>query len=227
MNKKDWIIYIVVISLAIGFTGGYFFDDIFLNKAEVETYKEIIQKDEIKFEYKFIIYENKTSSLQNDIDKDIIFENVEENPKYIISDDEREMLAILVFLEGGIETYECKKGIVSVIFNRLDNNFLNSETLEDVVYAKNQFSPSYLIKDTIPYVCEDKEYEKTKEFIDRWNSCFASVDEILKNGSMFPEYVMYFRSGYHFKWNDYSGHCKIGNIYFGFMNEDKINYEGR
>lgn len=43
MNKKDWIIYIVVMSLAIGFTFGYFFDDIFISEVEIETYNEINQ----------------------------------------------------------------------------------------------------------------------------------------------------------------------------------------
>ena len=46
-------------------------------------------------------------------------------------------LATLVYLESGTESYECQKSIASVVIHRMQNDDL---TLQEVIYAKNQFS---------------------------------------------------------------------------------------
>lgn len=121
---------------------------------------------------------------------------------YDITSVEREMLARLVSREANTESIECQKAIISVIINRWQSG-LWGDTLEEVVYAKNQFAPASLLYCTTP---TETNYEV--------------VDEIIENGITIPEYIFYFRADYHFKWDDYKAYKKIDNTCFGYMEKD-------
>lgn len=127
----------------------------------------------------------------------------EPNYKYNISSVEREMLARLVYLEANTESLECQSAIASVVINRWLSKQWGS-TIASVIYSPYQFSPSGLIYKTTPT-----------------ETNYAAVDQILKSGSIFPEWVMYFRTDYHFDWQGYQPHCQIGNTYFGYFIKDK------
>lgn len=122
---------------------------------------------------------------------------------YNVTSEEREMLARLVYLESNIESLDCQKAIVSVVFNRLHNGAWG-DTLEDVVYYPYQFSPAYLIPNTTPTA---KNYE--------------AVDYVLQHGITLPYYVMYFRADYHFKADGYVPYTNIDRTYFGYFTKDK------
>ena len=139
-----------------------------------------------------------------EIEKEVPVEvEVEPTYAYDVTSEEREMLARLVFLEANVESLECQKGIVSVVINRWKNGYWG-DTLEDVVYAANQFSPAHLIYKTTP--------NKTN---------YEAVDYVLRNGCTLPEYVMYFRAWYHFSWNGYEPYISIDETYFGYASKDK------
>lgn len=128
---------------------------------------------------------------------------------YSITEEERDMLATLCYLESSICSEECQKAVVSVIFNRLDSNRWRKDvnkdgkiTLYDIVYYPNAFSPAYLI--------EDYKDKTTQE-------CYDAVDYVIQNGPAVPTYVRYFRTNYHFKWDGYKGYCDMDNVYFGYM----------
>jgi len=138
-----------------------------------------------------------------------IVEKVNENKSnctYIISDEDRETLARLVFLEARGESIECQRAIVSVVINRwIDGTW--GDTLEEVVFAPYQFTPAYLIPDTTP---TETQYEV--------------VDYVLQNGCTVPEYVMYFRADHHFEnWYDdgYEPYEVYDHTYFGYFTKDK------
>ena len=115
-------------------------------------------------------------------------------------------LATLVYLESGIESYECQKAVASVIINRMN---LREETLQQVIYDEYQFSPAHKISSSSPS-----------------QSCINSVYEVLKNGPTIPEYVCYFRSGYYFNWGDrYIDYTKIDHTYFTYDKADKAKWE--
>lgn len=122
---------------------------------------------------------------------------------YNITSVEREMLARLVFREGNTESIECQRAIVSVVINRWQNGAWG-DTLEEVVYAKNQFEPANLLYCTTPL---EHNYE--------------AVDYVIENGVTIPEYVMYFRANYHFNWKKYKAYRKIDNTCFGYMEANK------
>lgn len=66
-----------------------------------------------------------------------------------ITVNERELLARLVYLEARGESYLGQKAVVEVILNRvLSNEFPN--TIDGVIYQKNQFSPAEYISTTTP-----------------------------------------------------------------------------
>lgn len=127
----------------------------------------------------------------------------EQEPAYTITSVEREMLARLVYREANTESIECQEAIISVVINRWQSGYWG-DTLEEVVYAKNQFSPANLLYCTTP---NETNYEV--------------VDEVIQNGVTVPEWVMYFRADSHFKWKGYKAYQRIDSTYFGYMEKDK------
>ena len=137
-----------------------------------------------------------------EVEKEIPFE-VEQKCVYNVTAEEREMLARLVYLEANTESLDCQKAIVSVVINRWQNGYWG-DTIKKVIYSPAQFTPASKIQHTTP---NNKNYE--------------AVDYVLKNGCTLPEYVLYFRSSYHFDWNGYVPYTSIDNTYFGYMIKDK------
>ncbi len=125
--------------------------------------------------------------------------------KYNITAKEREMLVRLVFTEANTESLECQKAVVSVVINRWKNGYWG-DTLYDVIYAKNQFSAAHKIATVTPTT-----------------NNYEAVDYVLKNGCTVPEYVLYFRANYHFKWKGYVPYKAIDHTYFGYIAKDKNN----
>ena len=129
---------------------------------------------------------------------------VEPTYAYEVSSEEREMLARLVFLEANTESIECQKAIVSTIINRWQYGHWG-DTLADVVYAQDQFTPSGQIWKTTPGEIN-----------------YQAVDEVLKNGVTLPEYVMYFRLDWGFSnvWDGYAEYAKLDSVCFGYFTKD-------
>lgn len=124
-------------------------------------------------------------------------ESIEEpTPVYIeFSEDEIYELATLVYLESGIEPYECQLAIASVVINRMTTT---GQSLKEIIYAKNQFSPAYLIESSEPN-----------------ESTLNAVREVIQNGPIVPEYVTFFRADYYHDWSDLIiPYCVYGNTYF-------------
>lgn len=126
---------------------------------------------------------------------------------YTITEEERELLARLCFLESSICSSECQRAVVSVVFNRLESGKwkidMNNDgiiSLYDIIYYPNAFSPADKIDST---TADEASYE--------------AVDYVIQNGPTVPTYVRYFRTKYHFNWDGYKGYCVMDNVYFGYM----------
>lgn len=150
-----------------------------------------------------------SDSVEDGVSSEESSEAQESKPYYIVTAEEREMLATLVYLESSICSEDCQRAVASVIFNRLDSGRWKKDvnkdgkvTLYDIVYYPNAFSPSYLI--------ENYKDKTTQE-------CYDAVDYVIQNGPTVPTYVRYFRTKYHFKWDGYKGYCDMDNVYFGYM----------
>lgn len=117
-----------------------------------------------------------------------------------LTDEEKEMFATIIYLEGGGESYECQMAIGSVILNRLAIGYWG-DTLEKVLYAPNQFSPANRISITTP----------TQEQRD-------IVEQLLSKGTTMPYYVLYFRAWYYFDWA--IPYTNIGDVYFSYVERD-------
>lgn len=104
-------------------------------------------------------------------------------------------LATLVYLESGTGSFECQKAIASVVIHRMQNDDL---TLQEVIYAKNQFSPAYLIAQSEPS-----------------ESTLQAVREVLQDGPTIPNYVTFFRADYYHNWSELIvPYCVIDHTYF-------------
>lgn len=103
-------------------------------------------------------------------------------------------LATLVWLEAGIESYECQLAVASVVINRMTTS---GQTLHEVIYAPHQFTPAYLISSSEPS-----------------ESTMRATLEVLKNGPTLPEYVTFFRANYFFDWVE--PYINIDHTYFSY-----------
>lgn len=120
---------------------------------------------------------------------------VEPEPYLEMTEDDVYELATLVYLESGTESYECQKAIASVVIHRMQNDDL---TLQEVIYAKNQFSPAYLIAQSEPS-----------------ESTLQAVREVLQDGPTIPNYVTFFRADYYHDWSELIiPYCTIDHTYF-------------
>lgn len=113
--------------------------------------------------------------------KEQVIEEVQ--PKY--SDEDVQLLARLIESEGGIESYQCKLYIGSVVLNRLSSKQFPN-TLYDVIYQVNkngthQFSVTITRKDGTKAIdCEPSD------------ESLLAAQELLTNGTQLPEDVMVF-----------------------------------
>lgn len=173
---------------------------------KVET---VIQREVNEIEVEVPVYKEieKIVEVEKVVEVEKIVE-VEVEPQYTynITSAEREMLARLVYREANIESLECQKAVVSVVINRLNSGYWGN-TLKDVIYAPNQFTPAGLIWQTTP---TEKNYQ--------------AVDEVLKDGVTLPPYVLYFRADFHFDWNGYNPYIQIDKTYFGYTDKDKTRF---
>lgn len=140
---------------------------------------------------------------------------------YVVTDQEYEWLVRLLFLEAGYCSLEVKISIASLVFNRLASGIWG-DTLEQVLFAPNQFRARKTIERCIPYTLKKYPYyERTAKFIQAWDECYRALDYVLEWGSILPDYVMFYRTNYHFKWRGYRGYVVIENIYFGYLETHK------
>lgn len=103
---------------------------------------------------------------------------------YTYSEYELDLLARLVRAEGGGESYETMLKIASVVMNRVDDpNFPN--TIEGVIYAKNQFSVTVIKKDGIAMI----DHPATEESL-------RAAKYVLDHGSVLPPKVQVFYATY-------------------------------
>ncbi len=121
-----------------------------------------------------------------------------------LTEDEATLLAALVTLEAGAESYECQKAVASLVINRM---LTSGSTLESVIYAKNQFSVASRVASTTPFT-----------------SCVNAVEEVLTEGTTIPIYVTFFRASYYHTWGDQVAYCCIDNTYFSYSQALKNKY---
>ncbi len=113
-----------------------------------------------------------------------------------LTTEEKRMLAALVTLEVGTESYECQKAIASLVINRM---LTSGTTLTEVIYEKNQFSVAGKVASKTPS-----------------ESCVKAVDEVLTTGTTLPIYVTFFRSSYYHSWGDQVPYCVMDHTYFSY-----------
>lgn len=116
-----------------------------------------------------------------------------------ITREEFEDLSKLVYLEAGAESFEAQFAVASVVFNLRDAGYWG-DSIEEVVYYPNAFSPASMIPDCVPN-----------------SASYEAVDYVIQNGSTLPFYVRYFRADKDHSWTGYKNYVVIDNVYFGYF----------
>ena len=105
---------------------------------------------------------------------------VEITPVYTYTEEELDLLARLIYSEGGIESYDTQLKIGSVIMNRVDDPYFPN-TIREVIYQKNQFSVTFTKLDGVIMIDRPADDEAKKAAL-----------EILTYGSVLPPKVQVF-----------------------------------
>lgn len=126
-------------------------------------------------------------------------------PYYSMSDSDIQEFATLVALEGSIESYECQCAIASVVLNRMTTEH---KSLQEVIYAENQFEPADMISSSSPT-----------------ESTLRAVKKVLQDGPTIPEYVTFFRADFYFDW--VVPYVNIDHTYFSYDPnlKERIEYD--
>lgn len=130
----------------------------------------------------------------------------ESSKSYIeLTESEINLLATLVYLEGGCESYECMKGIASVVVNRM---LTTGDSLHEVIYAPGQFSVAHLLNS----------YSPTEETL-------RAARDVVQNGPSMPIHVLFFRASYYHEFGNgrVIPYTCIDNTYFS---SDTLYMEG-
>lgn len=104
----------------------------------------------------------------------------EHKPVYSYTEEELDLLARLIYSEGGIESYDTQLKIGSVVMNRVDDPYFPN-TIREVIYQKNQFSVTFTKLDGIIMIDRPADEEAKK-----------AAYEILNYGSVLPKDVQVF-----------------------------------
>lgn len=104
----------------------------------------------------------------------------EHKPVYNYTEEELDLLARLIYSEGGIESYETQLKIGSVVMNRVDDPYFPN-TIREVIYQKNQFSVTFTRIDGVIMIDRPADEEAKK-----------AAYEILNYGSVLPKDVQVF-----------------------------------
>ena len=104
----------------------------------------------------------------------------EHKPVYNYTEEELDLLARLIYSEGGIESYDTQLKIGSVVMNRVDDPYFPN-TIREVIYQKNQFSVTFTKLDGVIMIDRPADEEAKK-----------AAYEILNYGSVLPPKVQVF-----------------------------------
>lgn len=132
-----------------------------------------------------------------------------EEPSYTAKD--IDLLARLIHSEGGIESYQCKLYIGSVVLNRMASDDF-PDTLYDVIYQKDnnatQFSVTICTNGIAP-IDEEPSEEAIK-----------AATELLTNGTQLPAEVLIFYADYCTGWvTTRCKYTKIDHTVFAYIYE--------
>ena len=105
---------------------------------------------------------------------------VEITSVYDYTEEELDLLARLIYSEGGIESYDTQLKIGSVVMNRVDDPYFPN-TIREVIYQKNQFSVTFTKLDGVIMIDRPADDEAKKAAL-----------EILTYGSVLPPKVQVF-----------------------------------
>lgn len=103
---------------------------------------------------------------------------------YPYTEEELDLLARLVYSEGGGESYDTKLKIASVVMNRVEDPYF-PDTIYEVIYQKRQFSVTTIKIDGVIMIDRPADEES-----------YRAAKEVLDYGSVLPSTVQVFYAVY-------------------------------
>ena len=142
-----------------------------------------------------------------------------EPPKYTFSEEEKELMACVLWTEAGINSDELKVACASVMLNQLGAGWYGLNIIEVLTrpgaytgYAK--YASEYDYGDYSVVVASVHALAKTKDL----DCCRAIVNHLCQNGSELPSYVWFFAIGGH-PWSGLQTYENIEGVCFQYFPE--------
>lgn len=111
-----------------------------------------------------------------------------------LSESDIKLIAKLVYLEAGTESYKCQQAVASVVLNHMMHYKLSAR---GAIYRPGAFTVSGRVARAT--------YS---------SSSLNAVRDVYKNGTTVPKNVLAFRTGHYHTFRGARRYCKIGNVYF-------------
>lgn len=127
-----------------------------------------------------------------------------EPPKYAFSEEEKELMAQVLWVEAGAHSTALQEACASVMVNQLDSGWYGA-TITEVLTRSGAYDGYRLIERADGQNIDD---------------CRRVVEEICQNGSKLPEYIWFFRADHGFSWKGVETYIIIDNVWFQFFPEN-------
>lgn len=131
----------------------------------------------------------------------------EKDPIYAFSDEEKELMTVVLWVEAGSNSRELQLACASVMVNQLDSDWYGT-TITEVLTRPNAYDGYRL-----------RERANGQDL----SSCREVVEEICQNGSVLPEYVWFFRAEHPFGWEGVETYTVIDGVWFQYFPESLRN----
>lgn len=142
-----------------------------------------------------------------------------EPPKYVLSEEEKELMSCVLWTEAGINSDQLKVACASVMLNQLDSGWYGATITEVLTrpgayagYAK--YADEYDYSDYSVVVASVHAIAKANDL----NRCRAIVNQLCQNGSELPTYIWFFAIGGH-PWGGLQTYNDIEGVYFQYFPE--------
>ena len=144
---------------------------------------------------------------------------VSEPPKYAFSEEEKELMACVLWTEAGINSDELKVACASVMLNQLDSGWYGA-TITEVLTRPGAYAGYAKYADEYDYgnysVVVDAVHAIAKA--NDLNHCRAIVNQLCQNGSELPSYIWFFAIGGH-PWSGLQTYDNIESVCFQYFPE--------
>lgn len=131
----------------------------------------------------------------------------EQDPVYAFSDEEKELMTEVLWVEAGAHSTALQEACASVMVNQLNAGWYGA-TITEVLTRPNAYDGYRL---------------RARAEGQDLSDCRQVVEEVCQNGSQLPDYIWFFRADHPFWWEGVETYTVIDGVWFQYFPESLRN----